>query len=330
MDLEISAKGYKPLQLTHEIPLGLEQYYIPGTKTFSCIAPFGIFMIQLMELNASRCLYIAFSLEEDASFIINVQSLFIISAIVLKGNFKYELKPFHHLYIYKNQFNIFYCNYPNITLSLKKGRHMSVITFHPPKYFISAIDFFPAFEGFGKNIKENQTSVINAFAFNVTPGMLDAIYRLTHAPYSPYLLNFHLTIVKELLHKMLQQAFRPGAYNKKFSLDDLEKIYAAKEFIEANLPHHFSITRVSAHVGLNEQKLKEGFKEIFQKGLFEYFRDRIMEIAQKEIEQTRRSIKQIAFRAGYKKANNFSAAFKKKFGRSPLSWRKEFKENEME
>src|SRR6478609_1677440 len=106
MDLEISAKGYKPLQLTHEIPLGLEQYYIPGTKTFSCIAPSGIFMIQLMELNASLCLYMAFSLEEEASFIINVQSIFIISAIVLKGSFKYELKPFHHLYIYKNQFNI--------------------------------------------------------------------------------------------------------------------------------------------------------------------------------------------------------------------------------
>jgi len=330
MNFQISAIGYKPLEPADEIPTGLEQYYIPGTKTFSCSAPFGKLLIQLMELNASLCLYIVLALEEDVSFIITMQSLFIVSSIVLRGNFRYEFSSSDDLFIAKNQFNIFYCDKLDITLSLKKGLNVCINTYHLPKHFNSVIDFFPALEEFGKAIKQNKTSVTNTLPSGVTPGMLDALYRLIHAPYSPFVLNFHANIVKELLHKMLHQASKSPGQHEKSSFDDLEKIYAAKEFIDANLPHHFAINRIAVRVALNEQKLKEGFREIFGKGLFEYLHDTILELAQKEIEQTRRSIKQIAFRAGYKKANNFSAAFKKKYGLSPSRWRKEFKEKEIE
>jgi AraC-like DNA-binding protein len=127
---------------------------------------------------------------------------------------------------------------------------------------------------------------------------------------------------------MLTQASQFHTYNRKFSLDEIERIYAAKELIDSNLPRHFSIFQIAAHVALNEQKLKEGFKEIFGKGLFGYLQDQLLKIAQIEIEQTNRSVKQIAARAGYKKANNFSAAFKKKFGLSPSQWKKQFKREE--
>lgn len=324
MNFQISAIGYEPLENADKIPMELEQYYIPGTKTISCSPPFGKLLIQLIELNTSLCLYMVFALEENVPFIISIESLFIVSTMVLKGNFHYALPLQGDLFISENHFTLFYYNKRNITLSLKKGLNVCINTYYPPKFFSSFIDLFPALAWFDERIKQNENSVISTQTSKVSPKMIDAVYRLTHAPYSPFILDFHKNIVNELLHKMLQQVSESVFAHTNSSFTDLEKIYAAKEFIDANLPYHFSITRIALHVGLNEQKLKEGFSEIFGKGLFEYLRDRIFEIAQKEIEQTRRSIKQIAFRAGYKKANNFSAAFKKKFGLSPTNWRKQF------
>ena len=104
-------------------------------------------------------------------------------------------------------------------------------------------------------------------------------------------------------------------------------IFAAKEFIDSHLSTHYSILQIAREVGINEQDLKKGFKELFGKGMFEYLLSERLAIARIKIEDTTKPVKEIAYVAGYKSAGNFSTAFKKKFGKTPLAWRKDYKMN---
>ncbi len=106
-----------------------------------------------------------------------------------------------------------------------------------------------------------------------------------------------------------------------------ELIYAAKEFIDSHLSTHYSILQIAREIGINEQDLKKGFKELFGKGMFEYLLSERLTIARVKIEDTTKPVKEIAYAAGYKSAGNFSTAFKKKFGKNPLAWRRDYKKN---
>ena len=70
------------------------------------------------------------------------------------------------------------------------------------------------------------------------------------------------------------------------------------------------------------QALYERFKKYFGVALFEHLKDQRMKQARYLLEQTDEPVKVIAFKTGYRYAANFSAAFKKKYGSTPLQYRK--------
>jgi AraC-like DNA-binding protein len=178
---------------------------------------------------------------------------------------------------------------------------------------------------FSNKIQLSQPAVLNDSALPADAEMMEMLHRLVHMPYSINIQMFHVDLLKELLFKTLNLSAQTFTPHLKFSMQLIEAVQAAKEFIDTHLPHHFSITQIARRAGLNEQILKAGFKEIYGLGLYSYLQQQVLNIAKKQLEETNKSAKEIAFEAGYKNANNFSAAFKKKFGKAPLEWRKKFK-----
>jgi AraC-like DNA-binding protein len=92
--------------------------------------------------------------------------------------------------------------------------------------------------------------------------------------------------------------------------------------IAADISRHYTIEQIAVHVGLSATKLKKGFKELFKATLFEYLETQRMEKAIELMRSTDKSLKQISSLAGFRYMNNFSTAFKRKFGVSPHEWRK--------
>ena len=103
---------------------------------------------------------------------------------------------------------------------------------------------------------------------------------------------------------------------------DIECLYAAREMIAADISRHYTIEQIAVHVGLSTTKLKKGFKEFFKTTLFEYLETERMEKAKELMRSADKSLKQISSLAGFRYMNNFSTAFKRKFGVSPHEWRK--------
>jgi len=103
---------------------------------------------------------------------------------------------------------------------------------------------------------------------------------------------------------------------------DIECLCEAREMIAADVSRHYTIEQIAAHVGLSATKLKKGFKEFFKTTLFEYLETERMEKAKELMRSTDKSLEQISSLAGFRYMNNFSTAFKRKFGVSPHEWRK--------
>lgn len=107
-------------------------------------------------------------------------------------------------------------------------------------------------------------------------------------------------------------------YGQEFALrsEDLRKINNAKSIIANTLQNPCSLIELAHKVGLNDFKLKKCFKEVYGTTVFGYLHDIRMDKACILLKQ-KEKISEVAYAIGYKNAQHFTAAFKKKFGVVP-------------
>lgn len=104
--------------------------------------------------------------------------------------------------------------------------------------------------------------------------------------------------------------------------ETIEKIEAAKFFIEHNLQKHLTIEELAFKFSLNETDLKKYFKLLYGLGPYAYLRQYRLQKAKDLLIRTEKSILEIANSVGYANPSKFSCAFKRVFGLSPLKYRK--------
>ncbi len=104
-------------------------------------------------------------------------------------------------------------------------------------------------------------------------------------------------------------------------LQEMEGLYHARSILEAEFTNPPSLFQLSRRVGLNDFKLKRGFRELFRNSVFGYVRQLRMEKARSLLEGSDFSVTQVALEAGYNSFGHFAAAFKRSFGILPSQYR---------
>lgn len=103
---------------------------------------------------------------------------------------------------------------------------------------------------------------------------------------------------------------------------DLEALSLVKKIIENDLEKLPSIQTISVTCGLNRDKLKKGFKQLYGMPIERYHRHLRMEEAKRLLTTTDKTIYEIAWHVGYERPQSFGAAFKRMVGVNPGQWRK--------
>ena len=98
------------------------------------------------------------------------------------------------------------------------------------------------------------------------------------------------------------------------------KIKKAKEIIISRMAEPPSLQELSAEIGLNLKKLKEGFKQIYGDTVYSFLFDYKMEHSRKLLESNQFNVNEVGLQVGYSTASHFIAAFKKKFGTTPKKY----------
>lgn len=104
-------------------------------------------------------------------------------------------------------------------------------------------------------------------------------------------------------------------------LYDVPAIEFAKSLIEKDPISHIHIPMLADKAGINEFKLKVGFRELFQTSPYQYRLHLCLEKAKLLLEETDDTIDQIAAKVGFESYNGFSTAFKKAYSIAPTEYR---------
>lgn len=181
---------------------------------------------------------------------------------------------------------------------------------------------------FGKKIERNENTVlINNATINLQMRRILTEILSPTQELSGILRNISINSqIYNLISCIIQQVKEIalfGIVNSTLSMDDIDRIHRAREIIINNMDNYYSLIDLSRAVGINDFKLKKGFKEIFGTTVFQYLFEERMERAKTFLLDDHLCISEIASIVGYRNSSHFTNAFKKKFGYTPSDLRKE-------
>lgn len=154
----------------------------------------------------------------------------------------------------------------------------------------------------------------------VSWAMQNCMHEILHCQYTGGLkLLFIESKCTELLVLQAESFEKAIAKRNNFpmlSAYDKDCIYFARDYLIDHIQQPPSVEALAKICGLNEYKLKQGFKGLFDKSIFGYLSDHKLHQA-KEMLLEGTPIKSVAFQLGYSSVQHFSNAFKQKFAISP-------------
>lgn len=126
--------------------------------------------------------------------------------------------------------------------------------------------------------------------------------------------------VNELLFRLFEQ-YECGASAIVLHEADIEKLHEIRNLLLEHPGTIVSLKKLAHHVGMNEFKLKRGFKKLFGIPVYGFFLEERMKKAKGLLTGGNLPVSEIASLIGYKNVSSFSAAFKKRFGYPPSAAR---------
>jgi AraC-like DNA-binding protein len=109
--------------------------------------------------------------------------------------------------------------------------------------------------------------------------------------------------------------------DRKINKRDEGVLQEVKKYIDEHFLDPSSLEMLTKHFGINEFKLKHGFKTLFDTSPMRYLQYQRLVYSRFLLRETDKAIKEIADEVGYAHAANFTVAFTKVFGISPLHFR---------
>ena len=125
-----------------------------------------------------------------------------------------------------------------------------------------------------------------------------------------------LEIVGKLFSFLQKKRNEPNQMNN-FSDYDIACIELAKSILKESFINPPTIKMLSRQVGINEQKLKIGFKQLFSITMRQYVISLKMELARELLQKKDASISDISYQVGYNHRGYFAKTFKRFFNTAP-------------
>lgn len=228
-------------------------------------------------------------------------------------NKKYELAGGHHNIMYSQGFDI---TVENKTLELETFG----IQF-PVELFVNFTqNAGEPLQSFTESIVAGKNVMLSDNWGTINPAIQQVIQQIIHCRFAGELKNLFLLSKSIELLVLCAESYKAAAQKEAFikSKTDKEKIIAVRDLVNERLHCPPNLSEIAKTVGLNEYKLKRGFKETFNTTVFGYLTDQRLHLAQQYLRDTHKTAAEIAAELGYATPQHFNNAFKKKFGITPF------------
>ena len=182
------------------------------------------------------------------------------------------------------------------------------------------------FENYLPQLLNPNEHFVKGPSFYMTLEMQLAVQKIFSTPYTG---NTRLLFLKSQVNELLAHFFALLTSDKKTDLSEIDKnkLFQAKEIVTTNYCTPPSISQLSQMVGLNSNKLKRNFKELFGIPVFKYIQEERLNKAYELLRESEKTVQESAWEVGYESLSSFSNAFHKKFGMRPNDVKQQFFSN---
>lgn len=173
-------------------------------------------------------------------------------------------------------------------------------------------------------IKTGELPIFHHCVGKTSAAMQLALHQILDCPYQGTTQQIYLeSKVLELIALQFAQLTANEQQEErsvKMSPSEIDCIYTAKDILLRNAQAPPSLLMLARQVGLNDRKLKQGFKDVFNTTVFGCLYEHRMQQAQRLLLRQDMTVTGVAANVGYKSPTSFSAAFQRKFGLSPKAY----------
>lgn len=135
----------------------------------------------------------------------------------------------------------------------------------------------------------------------------------------------HVTMIQNRIMALVERFFN-NLYEKRYQFKyqvkantyDIEQVRKVELAITGDLAHPCpTINELSKMVSISPSKLKQLFRDVYGKPIYQYYQFNRMQKAKAMLLSKKFSIKEVGLSLGYTNLSNFSAAFRKEFNILP-------------
>ncbi len=240
----------------------------------------------------------------------------------LKGNYNFSYKQLNRSFeLIGGHHNIMWSDGFDMVV---ENRTLELETFgiqFPKQLFLDFVqNGNDVLKRFSDQIIQGKSAMLSDNWGTIDPAIQQVIQQITHCKYGGDLKK--LFLLSKSLELLVLSAEACNAAENRQNLfiknkTDKEKIVAVRDLINERLQSPPNLSEIAKTVGLNEYKLKRGFKETFNNTVFGYLTERRLNLANQYLLDTQKTAAEIAFEMGYASPQHFNNAFKKQFGITP-------------
>lgn len=325
MEINITSDEKRIISYLAELPGDLKHYQPKLANTVAATGSFGNMLFHEVNGGGFSIWTSNYLMKEDAGFIATGEQSLLELQFSLKNNFHYELDGLGKQQLLEGHFNMSYIPFVHNKIRFTGNKEYTTFDIHYDLNYLELIaEPYPRLSAFVNHVILNKPTTLSVNNQLASPEMKMGIRQILHNNYSGSARkNFLEAKVIELLilavDKVEQQC--PGKTIPLTSYDK-ERIEEARMLL-LNMPQEYeSIIALARKVGINDFKLKKGFRQMYGCSVFDYLLQVKMDKAKVLLEETALPIADIAYMSGYNDPPNFTAAFKRHYGVTPTDIRK--------
>jgi AraC-like DNA-binding protein len=136
---------------------------------------------------------------------------------------------------------------------------------------------------------------------------------------SPRRLYLRAKVVEALAHVTAEaRELDPAA--QQLSRRDRDRIKSAQQLLATRYSERWTISTLAREVGLNERKLKLGFRLAVGRTIIAYLEDQRLAAAAALLADDGSSVTDVAYSVGYRNLSFFAKRFQNRYGLPPRAW----------
>jgi AraC-like DNA-binding protein len=322
--MEFTLDPANTIPLSGEVPIAWRDYLIPIAHRHITGSGKGFqFLIQETASANIRLVYSVYKTTRPIRLHIQDNKAEMAILIAIRGDRTLHIDGLGVLRLKEGQFNAVCFPHPAAVQSLHQPGQEAItlsIQFDNAVWPVFALHF-PAVRSFLTRVAATRPALLLESNGWITREIRADLHRLLHtkeaAPGFSLYVNLAARTILYYLLLQSQQQCPPNPYSD----DEITAIHAARDIIRQNIRRHFAIPEIAKRTGINECKLKAGFRELFGQGIYGYLQSERMQESARLLTETRFTIKEIADKTGYRSVNSFIKAFRKNFGLTPGKYR---------